>query len=482
MKKIVTAINNPNLNERLKEEKDIEIIGKDIQYKEAIIELLENKKYANIDILIINEKIPGEINFLNLINKIKIINKNIKIIIILEKENNYLENKLKELNINSIYFNNKVNLEKLIKIIKEKELNKEEELKEEIKRLEKIIESNKIKSKNLEKNRRKKTKINKKQINITQKKETEVITLSGGPKSGKTMTSLILSKILERENKLILLINIDIDSEKLNILLNIKNNLKNWNEVKYTNNYFNIVKISKEKEKNKTKIFKIKKLKNKKNLFENKKIKKIDNKNLIIKNEINQKINKKNSKKIRINKKNNIKKNRYKINTKNKTEKIIKLLKIKISKKIYLINNLKIINNYNKNLNQIIENVINLNIHKYDYIIIDLDYRCNDEINKQILEKSTKIFLLGEPNLLGIKELENNLLKYTNKYNIDRRKINILLNKYSKKSLNIEIVKNYFPEILKFYKIYYNENYDEIINTNFKLKKNLLNKKIKKII
>ena len=48
IKKIITAINNPELNERLKEEKKFEVIGKDIQYKEAILEILE--KYKIIDL------------------------------------------------------------------------------------------------------------------------------------------------------------------------------------------------------------------------------------------------------------------------------------------------------------------------------------------------------------------------------------------------------------------------------------------------
>ena len=49
MKKIITAINNPNLNERLNKEEYIEVIGKDIQYKEAILETLEkNKEIAKL--------------------------------------------------------------------------------------------------------------------------------------------------------------------------------------------------------------------------------------------------------------------------------------------------------------------------------------------------------------------------------------------------------------------------------------------------
>ena len=47
MKKILTAINNSALNEKLKKENIAEIIGRDIQYKEGIIEILEKNK--NID-------------------------------------------------------------------------------------------------------------------------------------------------------------------------------------------------------------------------------------------------------------------------------------------------------------------------------------------------------------------------------------------------------------------------------------------------
>ena len=69
MKKIMTAINNPKLNEELKKEKKFEIVGKDIQYKEAILEILE--KNSNIDLIILSEKIPGEIKLEKLIEKIK---------------------------------------------------------------------------------------------------------------------------------------------------------------------------------------------------------------------------------------------------------------------------------------------------------------------------------------------------------------------------------------------------------------------------
>ncbi|MFQ9264508.1 MAG: hypothetical protein ACLR44_05365 [Clostridia bacterium] len=66
--KIITAINNPKLNDELKNEKNIEIICKDIFYKEGILEILENE--INIDYIIINSQLEGEIKLNKLIEKI----------------------------------------------------------------------------------------------------------------------------------------------------------------------------------------------------------------------------------------------------------------------------------------------------------------------------------------------------------------------------------------------------------------------------
>lgn len=106
MIKIITAINNPNLNEELIKENNIKIIGRDIQYKEGILELLENN--IEIDYIIIDEKLPGEIEINKLIDKIIEKNKKIKIIITIKKDNK-----------NKIKLNNK----KIIKIYYEKNIN-----------------------------------------------------------------------------------------------------------------------------------------------------------------------------------------------------------------------------------------------------------------------------------------------------------------------------------------------------------------------
>ena len=77
MIKIITAIGKTELNCTLKKINEFDVLDNDIFYKEGILEFLEKNK--NIDILILYEKLSGEINIINLIKKIKIINNKINI-------------------------------------------------------------------------------------------------------------------------------------------------------------------------------------------------------------------------------------------------------------------------------------------------------------------------------------------------------------------------------------------------------------------
>lgn len=81
---ILTAINNERIFKELKKQNNIKLIYNNIQYKEGILEILE--KNNNIDFIILNENISGQIKIEELIKKIKKINNKIKIIIILNKK------------------------------------------------------------------------------------------------------------------------------------------------------------------------------------------------------------------------------------------------------------------------------------------------------------------------------------------------------------------------------------------------------------
>ena len=69
MKQIITALGNPLLNDKLSEEKEFNILTKDIQYQDGIFEILE--KEEKIDFLILSEILLGENKIENLIEHIK---------------------------------------------------------------------------------------------------------------------------------------------------------------------------------------------------------------------------------------------------------------------------------------------------------------------------------------------------------------------------------------------------------------------------
>ena len=101
MGKIITAITNETLIKKVYKNKITE--EENIWYKEAIIEII--KKDKNINILIISENLPGEINFFKLIKNIYKINNKIKIIILLK--NKTKKEEINKLNIYKIYSDNK---------------------------------------------------------------------------------------------------------------------------------------------------------------------------------------------------------------------------------------------------------------------------------------------------------------------------------------------------------------------------------------
>lgn len=105
IKNVITAIGNQKLIKNLKENQ-INVLCNDISYREGILEFLEVNK--NIDYIIINEKIEGEIPIEELIEKIKESNRKIKIILISDSKRRY----------NKIHYKmNKIDERKIVEII-----------------------------------------------------------------------------------------------------------------------------------------------------------------------------------------------------------------------------------------------------------------------------------------------------------------------------------------------------------------------------
>lgn len=253
--KILTALQNPKTNEILKEKTKYNIIETDIQYQEGIIEVLE--KNNKIDLIIISELLPGNIGFKDLINKIKTINNDIEIIVILENKNYKLKEFLMQKNIKSIFYNNEITIDELINVIEEKNKAKKEiEINNEIKLLREIIME---KNKKIEQNKKNKKiskiinilkkqknkiiknkkisnlKIIKNKTNKNSKVKNKIISVVGTPGVGKSIFISLFSKNVK--NKKILIIDFDIYNKSLDLIFGY--NTKNQKEksiIKVNNN------------------------------------------------------------------------------------------------------------------------------------------------------------------------------------------------------------------------------------------------------
>lgn len=344
--KIITAIGNPILNIELNKIKEYEILTKDIQYQEGIIEILEEK--SNIDFLILSELIPGELSIYELIEKIKKINNKLKIIIILENKKERLEKFLINNNINNIFYNNEVTIKEIISILKKDE----EDIKIEINKKPEIIVG--ASSARPEKQG---------------KREAKIITILGSHESGKSIFSINFVKNLK--NKKTLIIDFDILNSSINSILGVKKSSNKKDNIIEINNNFHL----------------------------------INEKDLLFQNKIT---------------------------------------------------------------NNDIKNLLNILKDKYDYIIIDTSSECFFDATKYLIKNSTQSIFLLEANILEIKKAKKLLDIYLNEWYVKKENLNIVLNKYNKNSISIEILKNVFSDIKILGKINYDYKYNLLINDNFR--------------
>ena len=361
MKKIITALGNQVLNNELKKINEFEIVANDLQYKEAIIELLEINK--NVNYIILSGILPGNITLTDLITKIKIINNNIEIIILLEKKEKEIEKKLKEQKIKNVLYIDNIKINDIIKILKNKKINnktkipQEENIKNEINR--KIKINNNIK----------------KQI----KTECKVISVLGSNGVGKSIYSVCMSNYLNNKKNKILIIDFDILNNSIHTIFGIS-----------------------------------------------------------------------------------------KYNKKKNNKRIINDCIINVDNNISVLTGENIIKKYKKNINYIVK-LLEILKEKYDYIIIDTSAECFFDINKTIINKSDINIFLLEANLLEITKATKLLEIYNKNWNIDERKIKIVINKYNKNAISMNIIKKLFSDNEIIGKLEMSNIYNNIINKNNKI-------------
>lgn len=222
--KIITATGNPKINERLRQEKEYEVIGKDIQYQEGILEVLE--EISDIEGIILSNNLIEEIEFNLLISKIIDINKNIEIIVFLKEKDEEIEIFLNSKKIYKIYYLD--NYESFFYNLNKKktsnlDISKNiEDFKKIIYEERKISDSEKISiNKNLVKEE---SYIE----NIVENKNI-VISFSGNYGSGKSIMSILFAKYLSKRGN-VLLIDCDFVNKSINTILGINKIPKDYDK------------------------------------------------------------------------------------------------------------------------------------------------------------------------------------------------------------------------------------------------------------
>ena len=272
MKKILIAMDNEELFNKINEKKMFNIIAEDIQYKEGILELLN--KNNNVDYIILNNLLPGIIEIKELIDKINLISNKIKIIIFLDNQNNEIQNYFNNKKIYKIFYDNEIEINDLINFIDndtienyEKDYIKIEGLNIE-KNNQDILNKKELNNKRVNErvnekvNKKIKEKINKiKNINFNklieknnkiQNKNPKIISILGAPGVGKSIITINLSKIKVYFNKKILIIDFDYINNSISTILGLKKIHENTNIIKINkkidllninkNNYNKIIK------------------------------------------------------------------------------------------------------------------------------------------------------------------------------------------------------------------------------------------------
>ena len=356
IKSVLTAMGSPEHHKELRNS-DIQVIANDIQYKEGILEYINES--IDINYLVLDDNLPGEISTKDLIQKIKEKNNRIKIILITQQTNDAVK----------VY--KKINKYNIFEIISS--INNEDPY---------------IKQYVLQ--------------NIGEKKSGEILTILGTNGIGKSLFTVTFAQNIQ--NKKVLIIDFDLLGSNLYILLGVK------------------------------------KIQKKINKIEEDKKKKIchKNKNIIDYNPTD-------SSKNEYNIFNNVIQTKYKIDF------------------ISGANLLADFMNYEE-FDPIIQNMNKLK-EQYDLIIIDTSNNFFFEITKRLIEISNKAIFISGANVLEVRKSKD-LLEIYKEWGIENEKINILFNKYTKESIEDEILKNIFREYNTIGKINLNEYYDKAINTN----------------
>lgn len=204
--KIITAIGDPYLNDELKKYENLDVLCRDIQYQDGIIEIMLERE--EIDLLIISDLLIGKCDFKTLISKILEIKKDLKIIVFLKEKNDDIEQFLNVKKIYKIYNFSQEDYICFFESFNKNEQKNNLEINNEISELKAIILKNNSKIKE-------------------KYKKSKLLIFDGESGVGKTCLAVLFSRYLSSQNKKVLIIELENSIENILKIKKEENNVKN---------------------------------------------------------------------------------------------------------------------------------------------------------------------------------------------------------------------------------------------------------------
>jgi len=184
MRKILTAIGNSNLNNKIRELENYEVLAEDITNDDKLLEFLEDEEV--VDVLFLCKNIISNYDVPEFIDLIRRIHKNVFIVLFKEEGN---EDEVKSGD----------------------KLQVCDEVSVELCSLEKLFDT---------------------ESNIDTKRISKIIAVSGANGIGKSIFSTFFAKNVEKSGKKVLLVDFDLDENHIKTILKLENPLKNIKDVK----------------------------------------------------------------------------------------------------------------------------------------------------------------------------------------------------------------------------------------------------------
>ena len=114
MKRVATAMGNPTLNQELKRYTQMEVVGEDLFYQDAVIDFVEKE---NIEVLALSGILQGQWDLLEFVDRIQKKNSVLRLVIVLDEMDTNLKCDLLERDVKDIFLDETVEVKDIVEAI-----------------------------------------------------------------------------------------------------------------------------------------------------------------------------------------------------------------------------------------------------------------------------------------------------------------------------------------------------------------------------